>query len=162
MIMIVGSRRTRRCFKLGSSQAFEGSLCMTTGTDSRHVFCSCSVFAVMFYLVKTSSLKEQWCLCVYVCGQGRSSFLGACAKFRKANISLVMSVRPSVCMEQLRSLWTDFDDIWYLSVFFSFENLSRKCQFYLKSDINGYFVWRRFHIYDNISLNSSYSETFFG
>jgi hypothetical protein len=43
-------------------------------------------------------------------------FLGAFAKFCKATISIVMSVRPSVrlsCMEQLGSQWTDFDEVWY-------------------------------------------------
>ena len=36
-------------------------------------------------------------------------FLGAFAKLRKARISVVMSVCPSVRMEQLGSHWTDFD-----------------------------------------------------
>jgi hypothetical protein len=29
----------------------------------------------------------------------------------KATVSFVMSVRPSVCMEHLSSLWMDFHDI---------------------------------------------------
>ena len=45
-----------------------------------------------------------------------------------------------------------------LEIFFSFKNLLRKLVF-LKSDKNhGYFTWRSFHIYDNISLNSSEKE----
>jgi hypothetical protein len=43
----------------------------------------------------------------------KSPFLGAFAKFRKATISFVMSVRT----EQLASHWTDFCEIWYLIVF---------------------------------------------
>jgi len=35
-------------------------------------------------------------------------FLRALAKLRKATISFVMSVCPSVRMEQLGSYWTDF------------------------------------------------------
>ena len=44
-------------------------------------------------------------------------FLGEFAKFRKATVSFVMSVRPSVRMEQIGSLWTAFHEIWYLSIF---------------------------------------------
>jgi len=40
-------------------------------------------------------------------------FVGASAKLRKAIISLVMSVRLSVLMEQLGSHWMDFHEIWY-------------------------------------------------
>ena len=36
---------------------------------------------------------------------------GALARFRKGTISFVMSVRPSVRMEQLGFHWTDFDEI---------------------------------------------------
>ena len=38
-----------------------------------------------------------------------TSFIVAFAKFRKATVSFVMSVRPSVRMQQLGSHWTDFD-----------------------------------------------------
>ena len=38
-------------------------------------------------------------------------FLGAFVKLRKATISFVMSVRPSVRLEQLGSHWTDFHEI---------------------------------------------------
>jgi len=40
-----------------------------------------------------------------------SWFQGAFPKMRKATISFVMSVRPSVIMEQLGSHWTDFHEI---------------------------------------------------
>jgi hypothetical protein len=39
-------------------------------------------------------------------------FLDAFAKLRKAIISFVMYIRPSVRMEQLGSHWTDFHEIW--------------------------------------------------
>jgi hypothetical protein len=35
----------------------------------------------------------------------------------KVTISFVMSVCPSVRMEQLDSHWTDFQEIWYLCIF---------------------------------------------
>jgi hypothetical protein len=62
-------------------------------------------------------------------------------------------------MEQPGSHWTDFDKTWYLTLF---KNLWRKSKFILKSDKNnGFFIWRRFDIYDNISLNSSYNNEYF-
>jgi hypothetical protein len=89
--------------------------------------------------------------------------LGALAKLRKVTISFVMSVRPvvrlSARMEKLGSHWTDFDKIWYLRLF---RKPVDKIQVSLKSDKNnGYFTSRRFHIYDNISLNSSQNEKYF-
>ena len=48
-------------------------------------------------------------------------FVGAFEKLRKTTIGFVMSLRPSVCpsfrMEQIGSHWTDFHEIWYLSIF---------------------------------------------
>jgi hypothetical protein len=58
-------------------------------------------------------------------------FSDAFVKFRKATISFVMSVRPSVRMEQLGTHWVDFHDILYLSVF---RKTGEKIQFSLKSD----------------------------
>jgi hypothetical protein len=40
-----------------------------------------------------------------------NGLLGAFAKVRRAAISFVMSVRPSVRMEQLGSQWTYFNEI---------------------------------------------------
>ena len=86
--------------------------------------------------------------------------LGAFAKLRNASISFVMSVclsvrlsvYLSVRMVQLCSHWKQFHEIKYLSFL---RNSAEKIQVSLKSDKNnGYFTWRRFHIYDNISLNS--------
>ena len=46
-------------------------------------------------------------------------------------ISVIMSVGPSVRMEQLGSLWTAFHEIWYLSIF---RKSVEKIQVPLKSD----------------------------
>jgi len=87
----------------------------------------------------------------------RSTFLSAFAKFRKSNISFIMSVCLPVClsvrMEQLGYHWTDFYEIWYLSI-------SRKSvdsvQFSLQSDKKiGYCTRRPACIYHNITLNPS-------
>jgi hypothetical protein len=43
--------------------------------------------------------------------------LGAFAKLRKATITFVVSVCPSVRMEERGSHWKDFSEIWYLSIF---------------------------------------------
>jgi hypothetical protein len=71
-------------------------------------------------------------------------FLGAFAKF-------VMSLRPSVRVEQLGSHWTDFYEIWYLSIF---RNSVEVVQVSLKSDKNnGYCTWRPLDIFHHISLS---------
>jgi hypothetical protein len=75
------------------------------------------------------------------------SFLGVFRKSAKNDCC------PSVRVKQLGSHWTDFDETWYLT-FFYIKSVD-KIQVSLKSDKNnGYFTWRRFHICDNISLNS--------
>jgi len=51
------------------------------------------------------------------------------------NITVVMSVRLSVVMEQLGSQWTDFYEIWYLSIFRnSVENIQVSLLSHLKTD----------------------------
>jgi hypothetical protein len=42
---------------------------------------------------------------------------GAFVELQKVTISIVMSVRPSVRMEQLGSHWRDFHEILYLMIF---------------------------------------------
>ena len=44
-------------------------------------------------------------------------FLCALAKLRKETRNFIMSVCPSVRMEQLGFHWTDFDETWYLRLF---------------------------------------------
>jgi len=46
------------------------------------------------------------------------SILGAFAKLRRTSISFIVSVRPSVGMEQLGNRWTNCHEIWYLIFFF--------------------------------------------
>ena len=59
-------------------------------------------------------------------------FLGACEKLRKAAIVFFVNVsRVPVrqhALEQRGSHWTDFHEIWYLSIFY--ENFSRKFKFH--------------------------------
>jgi hypothetical protein len=62
-----------------------------------------------------------------ICGLGYQTlgldlFVGAFAKLRKATISFIMSVRPSVrlsCSSELLlgSHWTDFHEILYFNIF---------------------------------------------
>ena len=76
--------------------------------------------------------------------------LGALAKFRNATISFALSL--SVCMEQHGSHWTDFHEIYYVSIF---RTSVHKIQVSLKSDKNmRYFTWTSMCTYDNISPNS--------
>jgi len=89
--------------------------------------------------------------------------LGAFAQLQKVTISCAMSVclsvfppvcpsvRLSVRIEQLSSHWTNFHEIWYLSIFrISVE----KIQVSLKCDKNnGYFTWD-LYIYIYISSSS--------
>jgi len=83
-------------------------------------------------------------------------FLDAFAKFLKATISFVMSVRPSirpsVRMEQLGCLWTDVHKIWYGSIF---RKPGEKDQVSLKSDKNkGCLTRGPVYIIDHTSLSS--------
>ena len=56
--------------------------------------------------------------------------------------------------EQLGSHWTDFNEIWYLSIFR--KKSVEKIQDSLKSDkTSRYFTWRPKYVYDNISLSYS-------
>ena len=69
-----------------------------------------SALRVVFY--SAEHFVEEMC---HSCTPLKVKFLGAFAKLRKAAISFVMSVRPSVRpsvrMEQLGSHWTDFHEI---------------------------------------------------
>ena len=72
-----------------------------------------------------------------------NTFLGACAKFRWAKTSLVISFCPSLScrLDQLVYYWTNFHDMHYLSIFF--RKSVDKIQVSLKSDKNdGYLTWR--------------------
>jgi hypothetical protein len=78
-------------------------------------------------------------LCTFAEQQRHSyvAILGAFEKLRKRTISFVMSVclsvRPSVRVEQLGCHWQEFNEITYLSIF---RKSVEKIQFLLKSDKN--------------------------
>ena len=70
------------------------------------------------------------------------SLLDAFAKLRKATVTFVVAVPLSLCppvrMEQLGSHWTDFHEIWYMSIF---RKSVERIQVSLKSNNNyGYFT----------------------
>ena len=69
-------------------------------------------------LVKDSNIH--WCAFL--------SFLSAFAKLRKATISFVISVRPSVSPHGTTRLW--LGEFWWNLIFFFFENLSVKFKFF--------------------------------
>ena len=72
-------------------------------------------------------------------------YISAFANLRKATISFVMSVRPSVRIEQLGCHWTDFLEIWYLSIFRkSVEKIQVSLKFYKN---NGYFTRISMHFW---------------
>jgi len=85
-----------------------------------------------------------------VLGQNFSPILGTFAKLqkkKKATVRVVMCVCPSVCMEQLRSHWTDLYENWYLIIFrnsFEIRQVSLR-----SSKNNGYWIWRPIHIFDH-------------
>ena len=70
--------------------------------------------------------------------------------------SSCMIVQPH---ETTRHHWTDFHEIWYLSII---RKSVEKIQVSLNSGKNnGYCTWRPVYIYDNISLSSCYNENCF-
>jgi hypothetical protein len=85
---------------------------------------------------------------------GSFYFLGAFAKLRKATISFVISLCPSV--------WNNSALTGRILMRFDvkvFRTCIERVQVSLKSDKNnGYFTWSCSHIYDNISLKSSWNE----
>jgi hypothetical protein len=82
--------------------------------------------------------------------------LGAFAELRQVIISIVMSVRPSVCPHGTTRVPVDG----FSRYFTLFRKSVAKIKLASKYDKNnGYFTWRPMWIYDNISLHSSYNET---
>ena len=72
--------------------------------------------------------KKPWKIFIFRCFR----------KLWKTTISLVMSVHLSALMEQIVSHFTDFHEIWYLSIF---KKSVQKIQVSLKSDMsNEYFT----------------------
>jgi len=71
---------------------------------------------------KHPKVSVYFMLCLGHCEvQHIEQILGAFAKLRKAAVIFVVSiflyVRLSVRKQQLESNWTDFHEIWYLSIF---------------------------------------------
>jgi hypothetical protein len=52
-----------------------------------------------------------------VCGQSTLRYELVCLGEKQLLTSQCLSGRPSVRMEQLGSHWTDFHEVWYLSIF---------------------------------------------
>jgi len=74
-------------------------------------------------------------------------------KIAKSNYQLRHVCRPSLCVEQLDSYWTDIHKISYLNIF---RKYFEKIKFSLKSDKNSRkFTWRPIYVFDHISVNSS-------
>ena len=71
---------------------------------------------------------------------------------RRRLASSCLSICPSLRMKQLVSYWTDFHEIWCLSIFLvSVEEI----RFSLKCDKNnGYFTWRCIYIYTYMTILS--------
>ena len=79
--------------------------------------------------------------------------IGTFAKLWNTTISFIMSVCPSIHMEQLGPHYANFHEIRYLRVF---QKFVQKIQFWLKCDTdNEDFTWRPTYIYGHILLNSS-------
>jgi hypothetical protein len=69
-----------------------------------------------------------------------SPFSSVFTKLWKITVSFVVSIRVSICMEQLGSHWMHVREIWCLSIY---QKSVKKMQALLKSDKNnGYFSWR--------------------
>ena len=61
--------------------------------------------------------------------QQMTGFLGVFGKLRKATIRFLVSVCPSVHMEEFTSHWIHLHEIRQFNIFFVFENPSRKFEF---------------------------------
>jgi hypothetical protein len=79
------------------------------------------------------------------------SFCGRSRKIARTTIKFVEPARPSARMERLGTDWTDFPEIWYLSIF---QKNFEKIVFTLKSDKNkGHFTRRPISIFHHISFS---------
>jgi len=99
-----------------------------------------------------SNLRSRLTQCPGATEPSRFLLLCPLAKFRKATINFVMTVRlsvlPSVRIEQLGSHWTDRHEIWNLNMCWKYiEKIHLPLQ---KDKKNGYFPCKPTHIYDNL------------
>jgi len=82
------------------------------------IFQRCANDSGTFSNLHTSPVLSNVSLSYQYSNQGCTSrFSGAFTTLRQGTISFIMSICPSVCMEQLFSLWKDFNEVWYLSFF---------------------------------------------
>ena len=85
------------------------------------------------------------------------SFLDAFPKLRRATVSFIMSVRPSVCLHGTSRLPLDGFSLNSVSEYF--KKSVQRIPFSLKSEKNNdYFTWRPMLICDCIWLNESYND----
>ena len=93
------------------------------------------------------------------CAHHASVVVSRCVH-KNSKEQLLAPSRLSVCLSTWNnnSLWTDFHEIWYFSIF---QKYVQKIQVSLKSDkINGYLTGRPIYIFDHISLNSKNENCF--
>ena len=117
-----------------------------------------------------SAVRWQNYPCIFTSSKGQSfwrtvqhvtgfNLIGAFVQLRRATITFAMSIRLPVLTKQFGSHWTDFYEIWHLSIF---RKSVAKIQVLLISyKNNGYFTWRPKYIFDHISLKSSQNENCF-
>jgi len=122
-----------------------------------HLKCSPVVFGAyvlglaLLPLLEASVTHVSWCdstwISVITSSLRQSEFLGAFADLRTVTTTFVLSH------------WTDFREIWYVSIF---RTSFKKIQVWSKFGKNfGYFTWRPVCTDDNIPLNSSQNEKCF-
>jgi len=121
-------RNPCRCFTI--SRCFETQRPITVFTRAGHWILSCQ--QIGFNTFPSSSI---------------GSIFRRVPKIAKSDYYF-SHVCPSIHMIQLGSYWTDFREVWYLSVF---RKSVKKIQFSLKSDKNnGYHTWRTIYVFDHI------------
>ena len=107
-----------------------------------------NIKVLLYWLVRAS---EDYSVLITQ-SSGPNPFGGAFTKLHRATVSFVMSVWPSIRMEQHGSHGTDFHEIWYLNIF---QKSLEKVEISLKSDKNNsYFTWRPVYMSDHMSLSS--------
>jgi hypothetical protein len=94
----------------------------------------------MQYLLDWQQVGQNWPLC----------FKSSQPQNRKATMSFVKCISPSVRMGQLGSHWTDFHEIWYLHVF---QKSVEKIRVSLKSDKNNSTLYEAFCIYTFVTVS---------
>ena len=113
----------------------------------RHSLHECSTVLFYAYIVYHFCYINQTCIIIMFRRvlTMMFDFLCSFSKFWKATSSLVMSVHPSVRMEQLGCHWRDFHEI---SCLWIFRKSDEKLQVSLQSDKNnGYFTWRSIYLF---------------